>query len=270
MSEQSHRLREARERAGFSTAAEAARHFGWAEVTYRAHEAGRGLRLSAIEQYATAFGVSPEWLSFGTGEGLRTIVGEEQQQTGGDASIRLREARERAGFSTAADAARRFSWPAPTYFQHEGGQRGLRPKIARRYAAAFGVSPEWLMFGAGSDQSEDAFGVLAAFLKAERQRMGLTQTELAQRAGVSQQVIADWETGKRKPRSDGAVKLAKALGIAVEQMPLVDGGTQHRSAVLEVPLDLDPDLLASWRAMDPVSRRKLAGIARILAGRGDT
>lgn len=66
-------------------------------------------------------------------------------------SIRLREARERAGYSSGTAAAEAFGWPASTYLGHENGSRGLRKNSAERYARAFGVSWSWLM--GGKDES---------------------------------------------------------------------------------------------------------------------
>jgi len=61
------RLEFARTRAGFSTAKDAARRFGWVYETYIQHEQGtRGLTRAA-EKYAKAFKVSQGWLL--TGEG---------------------------------------------------------------------------------------------------------------------------------------------------------------------------------------------------------
>jgi hypothetical protein len=63
-------------------------------------------------------------------------------------SARLRDARQKAGFSTAAEAARKFGWPYPTYVMHESG-RGLG-RSAAVYAHAFNVSETWLMTGHGA------------------------------------------------------------------------------------------------------------------------
>ena len=67
-----------------------------------------------------------------------------------DSADRLRAARERAGFATAADGARRLNVPVATYSGHENGSRGLKREVAARYAKAFGVTPEWLLFGSGT------------------------------------------------------------------------------------------------------------------------
>lgn len=75
MMEMHDRLKEAREQAGFATAADAARKFGWTETTYRAHENGqRNIPRSRAPTYARAFRVSPEWLLFGRGDGIKKPV----------------------------------------------------------------------------------------------------------------------------------------------------------------------------------------------------
>lgn len=62
------RLKKAREQAGFETATDAARKFGWTETTYRAHENGqRNIPRERAPIYARAFRVSPEWLLYGRG-----------------------------------------------------------------------------------------------------------------------------------------------------------------------------------------------------------
>ncbi|WP_093569298.1 helix-turn-helix transcriptional regulator [Methylobacterium sp. 174MFSha1.1] len=62
------RLAHVREAAGYSTATEAARAFGWNENTYRSHENGeRGLKAEIVRKYARAFHVSVSWILFGFG-----------------------------------------------------------------------------------------------------------------------------------------------------------------------------------------------------------
>lgn len=57
-----------------------------------------------------------------------------------------------------------------------------------------------------------------ARLAALRRAAGLTQTELAQLVGESQQNIAFWEQSEKPPRSDVLPKLAKVLGVKIEQI----------------------------------------------------
>jgi SOS-response transcriptional repressor LexA len=58
---------------------------------------------------------------------------------------RLREARKKAGYSSAAEAAQRFSWNEPAYRHHENGTRNFGLDAARKYGRAFRVKPGWLL-----------------------------------------------------------------------------------------------------------------------------
>lgn len=60
------RLRSARSSAGYVTAAEAIRRFGWVKSTTYCHENGlRGLTRHEAKKYARAYGVSIDWLLTG-------------------------------------------------------------------------------------------------------------------------------------------------------------------------------------------------------------
>lgn len=62
-SEQSKRLRRAREKAGYTSASSAAETFGWTASAYRHHENGtRAFGLDAARKYGRAFKVKPGWL----------------------------------------------------------------------------------------------------------------------------------------------------------------------------------------------------------------
>ncbi|CAH1658571.1 HTH cro/C1-type domain-containing protein [Hyphomicrobiales bacterium] len=60
---------------------------------------------------------------------------------------RLKARRSDRGFTTAKEAAEAFGWPLSTYTQHENGTRPLSRKAAERYAAVYGVSAGWLLYG---------------------------------------------------------------------------------------------------------------------------
>jgi putative transcriptional regulator len=59
---------------------------------------------------------------------------------------------------------------------------------------------------------------LANRIKAERERAALTQAALAERVGVSRKTINTVENGVFTPSATLAIKLAKALGLSVEQL----------------------------------------------------
>lgn len=67
---------------------------------------------------------------------------------------RLRQARAAAGFRTAAAAAAALGIKPPTYSSHENGTRDFGDGDAARYARAFGVAVEWLVFGIEPGQSK--------------------------------------------------------------------------------------------------------------------
>ena len=60
--------------------------------------------------------------------------------------------------------------------------------------------------------------VLRNRLKEERARLGLTQAELASLVGVSRKTINTVENGVFVPSTILALRLAKALGVTVEQL----------------------------------------------------
>jgi phage repressor protein C with HTH and peptisase S24 domain len=66
MKEPFERLKELRQKNGYRTAGDAARAYGWNELTYRSHENGtRGIKPAIAERYARAFRTSAEYILFG-------------------------------------------------------------------------------------------------------------------------------------------------------------------------------------------------------------
>ena len=51
-------------------------------------------------------------------------------------------------------------------------------------------------------------------IKEKRERLGISQKELAEKVGISQSFLCDIEQGRSKPSIDTAVKIADALGIS--------------------------------------------------------
>lgn len=59
---------------------------------------------------------------------------------------------------------------------------------------------------------------LANRLKERRTELGLTQAELAERVGVTRKTVNTVENGVFTPSATLAIKLARALGLSVEQL----------------------------------------------------
>ena len=58
----------------------------------------------------------------------------------------------------------------------------------------------------------------AESLRRERERMGLSQKDLAEQLGVSQALISQYENGSTSPTVYLSVKIAKLFGTTVEKM----------------------------------------------------
>ena len=70
-------------------------------------------------------------------------------------------------------------------------------------------------------RSSRAFG---AAVKAARTQQGLTQAEVAQRAGVGRPWLSELESGKRTAELGRALSVVDALGLAVSLTPVVQSG----------------------------------------------
>ena len=55
-------------------------------------------------------------------------------------------------------------------------------------------------------------------LKVLREAAGLTQPELSQKMNCGIRIIGDWENGRRVPRFDNAISLARELGVSLKEL----------------------------------------------------
>ncbi|MCM3609668.1 helix-turn-helix domain-containing protein [Planomicrobium sp. MB-3u-38] len=55
-------------------------------------------------------------------------------------------------------------------------------------------------------------------LKTEREKMGWSQTELAEKIHVSRQSVSKWETGKSLPSIEVLIDLSDLFGITIDEM----------------------------------------------------
>ena len=55
-------------------------------------------------------------------------------------------------------------------------------------------------------------------IKKAREKVGLTQQELANELGVVQSTVAMWETQSSSPRADKLPALAKVLGCTIDEL----------------------------------------------------
>lgn len=69
---------------------------------------------------------------------------------------RLQYLRKKAGFATATDAARAYGWTVSTYLGHENGDRNPGRDSAKRYAAAFKSSWQWIVDGGAQPSASES------------------------------------------------------------------------------------------------------------------
>ena len=55
-------------------------------------------------------------------------------------------------------------------------------------------------------------------VRATRERLGISQSEISKAVGVAQATFAQYETGAKAPNVYVAVKIARLLGTTVEQL----------------------------------------------------
>ena len=80
--------------------------------------------------------------------------------------------------------------------------------------------------------------VAAGLIRLARDKSGLTQTELAERAGVSQQAISAYETGRKEPTLPFLQRLLAAAGfeMRVRLEPLDDHDSTLEAFLESLPV----------------------------------
>lgn len=97
----------------------------------------------------------------------------------------------------------------------------------------------------------------AALVRLARKRAGLTQRELAHQAGVSQQVVSAYETGRKEPTLPTLERLISAAGLEMRiQLEPID---DHDLALIRRELRLLPHqrlsgMVETVRQFDAMSR----------------
>lgn len=101
--------------------------------------------------------------------------------------------------------------------------------------------------------------VAPALLGQARQRTGLSQAELARRAGISRSVLSVYESGRREPGSEALARILAAAGFQLKLRPSVRELDDERGGrILEQVLELAEALPGRRRGAlryPPVLRR---------------
>lgn len=98
-------------------------------------------------------------------------------------------------------------------------------------------------------------------LKAERERLGYTQTEFAELAGASKRSQIGWEQGRSAPDANA---LAAWLEEGLDVIFVLSGQRTNVSSSRHLPPD-EQLLLEAYRSLNPAARKEL--LAELLTGR---
>lgn len=82
---------------------------------------------------------------------------------------------------------------------------------------------------------------VATDLRTARRRAGLTQRQLAERAGTSQAAVARYERGRTVPDVATLARLLAAAGYALRAEPLEPAVDEHDWSLVEESLRLTPE-----------------------------
>ena len=97
-------------------------------------------------------------------------------------------------------------------------------------------------------------------IRRNRIRNAWSQTELAEKAGVSQMTVSNWETGKATPKPDQRKLALEVLGISKEQSEIKQA---------DIPLEQEqqgPSAFGSWLSRVRLERKMSVGELAIKAG----
>ena len=100
---------------------------------------------------------------------------------------------------------------------------------------------------------------LANGMKRLRRRLGMTQAQLAEAAGLHVQYVSQVERGKRSPSMNSIDDLSKALGVTPAELFALGEG--RRSSPVAESAEVIETLLSTW---SPKDRERLATILREL------
>lgn len=91
----------------------------------------------------------------------------------------------------------------------------------------------------------------AAQIRAARERLGLTQAQVAEKVGVARETVGNWETGQTDPKNKRA-RLLDVLGLST---PMVE---EEAPAVAE----LTNTLREAFEGLEPAEQEELAALAK--------
>ena len=174
---------------------------------------------------------------------------------------RLKRLRKEAHL-TQQDVADYFKTSPQSYAQWEKGQRSPSKESLEKLASYFGVSVSYLVgesdtidYGAFEEQSTPTRlsddKTFIERLKELRKQSGLTQQQLADIVGTTQQNIAFWETGRQRPKQPSLIKLANYFNVSIDYLLVGKAQAEEKSSVF-------PERLRQLRIETDLTQQELA------------
>lgn len=109
--------------------------------------------------------------------------------------------------------------------------------------------------------------VFGTWLASRMDGLGLSQSELAARAGVTQQAVSNWIKGAARPRGERARRLAEALDVTIDELlrQIEDG--EHVPPPRPAPTERRSDRLDRIEAGQEEIRRQLVELSDLIMRR---
>lgn len=217
-------------------------------------EGKRKLSQSTIKEVADIFHVTEAELT----EEHQPAKEAEPEITQESIGKRIRELREQKGM-TLGEMARRADMSAAHLSEVERGLSAASLKTLDKVAEVLQISTAVLLGSVDCDP-------LGERLRRLRERVGLTQKELAEHVGVSHALVGQVETGRLQPSVATLTRLASALGVSPCYFLIEQEVTSRRNAAADVvvPETVNyPEVrafLAMLGAANDVERQKLLGL----------
>lgn len=242
------------------TQQDVADYFKTSPQNYAQWESGKiSPKLESLEKLASYFGVSVSYL-VGESDTIDDDTFKEQStptQLSDDKTFieRLKELREKSGL-TQKQVAEHLDITQSAYAQWETGRLNPKKETIQKFADLFNVSYDYLWNGISEPQTTNAIietnsGTFPERLRQLRTEADLTQQQLADIVGTTQQNIAFWETGRQRPKQPSLIKLANYFNVSIDY--LLVGKAQA-----EEKLSVFPERLKQLRVEAKLTQQQMA------------
>lgn len=222
------------------TQQDVADYFKTSPQNYAQWESGKiSPKLESLEKLASYFGVSVSYL-VGESDTIDDDTFKEQStpnQLSDDKTFieRLKELREKSGL-TQKQVAEHLDITQSAYAQWETGRINPKKETIQKFADLFNVSYDYLWNGISEPQTTNAIietnsGTFPERLRQLRTEADLTQQQLADIVGTTQQNIAFWETGRQRPKQPSLIKLANYFNVSIDYLLVGKAQAEEKSSV---------------------------------------